>query len=40
MFAAGLGQHVEGDYADVIEIKPTTSKNSILCVLDEYGYYG
>ena len=26
MLAAGLGQHVEGDYADVIETKPTNSK--------------
>jgi intracellular multiplication protein IcmO len=39
MLAAGLGQHVEGEYADVIETKPTTSKIPFLCVLDEYGYY-
>ena len=39
MLAAGLGQHVEGDYADVIETKPTNSKIPFLCVLDEYGYY-
>ena len=39
MLAAGLGQHVEGDYADVIETKPTTSKTPFLCILDEYGYY-
>jgi len=39
MLAEGLGSRVEGDYKDVIETKPTTSKTPYLCVLDEYGYY-
>lgn len=39
MLAEGLGSRVEGDYADVIETKPTNSKTPYLCVLDEYGYY-
>ncbi len=39
MLAEGLGNRVEGDYADVIETKPTNSKTPYLCVLDEYGYY-
>ncbi|OGT68339.1 MAG: phosphoesterase, partial [Gammaproteobacteria bacterium RIFCSPHIGHO2_12_FULL_45_9] len=39
MMAAGLGDSVEGDLADVIEAKPTTSKTPYLCILDEYGYY-
>jgi intracellular multiplication protein IcmO len=39
MLAEGLGSKVEGDYADVIETKPTNSKTPYLCVLDEYGYY-
>ena len=39
MLAEGLGNRVEGDYADVIETKPTNSSTPYLCVLDEYGYY-
>lgn len=39
MLASGLGDKLEGDYADVIETKPTNSKVPFLCVLDEYGYY-
>lgn len=39
MMAAGLGDQVEGDYADIIERKPTNSETPFLCILDEYGYY-
>lgn len=39
MMAAGLGEDVEGDYADVIERKPTNSPSPYVCILDEYGYY-
>lgn len=39
MMAEGLGSKLEGDYADVIEIRPTTSSTPFMCVLDEYGYY-
>lgn len=39
MLAEGLGSRVEGNYADVIETKPTNSSTPYLCVLDEYGYY-
>lgn len=39
MLAEGLGSQVEGDYADVIETKPTNSSTPYLCILDEYGYY-
>lgn len=39
MLASGLGEKIEGDYADVIETKPTNSKVPFLCILDEYGYY-
>ncbi|MCF6768441.1 TraM recognition domain-containing protein [Thiotrichales bacterium 19S11-10] len=39
MLAAGLGSHIQGDYRDVIESKPTNSETPYLCVLDEYGYY-
>jgi intracellular multiplication protein IcmO len=39
MMAEGLGSKLEGDYADVIEIRPTTSPTPFMCVLDEYGYY-
>lgn len=39
MMAAGLGENVEGSYADLIESKPTNSKTPFLCILDEYGYY-
>lgn len=39
MLASGLGEKIEGDYADVIESKPTNAKSPYLCVLDEYGYY-
>lgn len=39
MMAAGLGDAVEGDYADLVQRKPTHSKTPYLCILDEYGYY-
>ncbi|MDO8953907.1 MAG: TraM recognition domain-containing protein [Gammaproteobacteria bacterium] len=39
MLAEGLGSRVEGDYRDIIETKPTTSRTPYLCILDEYGYY-
>lgn len=39
MMAAGLGDSVEGTYADLIERKPTNAKTPFLCILDEYGYY-
>lgn len=39
MMASGLGEHVEGEYADLIEAKPTNSLSPYLCILDEYGYY-
>lgn len=39
MMATGLGDVLEGDYADVIERKPTTSPSPYMCILDEYGYY-
>ncbi|MCK4608481.1 MAG: TraM recognition domain-containing protein [Gammaproteobacteria bacterium] len=39
MMAAGLGEEVEGDYADLITRKPTNAKTPFLCILDEYGYY-
>ncbi|NCX93304.1 MAG: phosphoesterase, partial [Gammaproteobacteria bacterium] len=39
MLASGLGDKLEGDYADVIETKPTNSSTPFLCILDEYGYY-
>lgn len=39
MMATGLGDSLEGDYADVIEIKPTNSPAPYMCILDEYGYY-
>lgn len=39
MMASGLGDGVEGDYADLIDSKPTNSITPYLCILDEYGYY-
>jgi intracellular multiplication protein IcmO len=39
MMATGLGDILEGDYADVIEVKPTNSPAPFMCILDEYGYY-
>lgn len=39
MMATGLGDSLEGEYADVIEIKPTNSPAPYMCILDEYGYY-
>lgn len=39
MMASGLGTEVEGDYADVIERKPTNAPTPYMCILDEYGYY-
>jgi len=39
MMAAGLGEEVEGEYADVIERKPTNAPTPYICILDEYGYY-
>ena len=39
MMAAGLGEHVEGTYQDVIQRKPTNSNTPFMCIMDEYGYY-
>lgn len=39
MMATGLGAQIEGDYADIIETKPTASPTPFVCILDEYGYY-
>jgi len=39
MMASGLGDSVEGTYADLIESKPTNAETPFLCILDEYGYY-
>lgn len=39
MMAAGLGEHVEGTYREVISRKPTNSATPYMCILDEYGYY-
>lgn len=39
MMAAGLGEHVEGTYREVIERKPTNAPTPYMCILDEYGYY-
>ena len=38
MMASGLGDSVEGEYADLIDSKPTNSETPYLCILDEYGY--
>jgi len=39
MMAAGLGEHVEGTYREVIGRKPTNALTPYMCILDEYGYY-
>src|SRR3989339_319188 len=39
MMAAGLGDAVEGEYADLVSSKPTNAATPYLCILDEYGYY-
>lgn len=39
MMAAGLGDEVEGTYADLVDRKPTNAATPYLCILDEYGYY-
>lgn len=39
MMASGLGEQVEGTYADLVESKPTNANTPYLCILDEYGYY-
>ena len=39
MMAAGLGDEVEGTYADLVLRKPTNAATPFLCILDEYGYY-
>ncbi len=39
MMASGLGEAVEGTYAELIEKKVTTAPTPFLCILDEYGYY-
>jgi intracellular multiplication protein IcmO len=39
MMAAGLGEHVEGTYKEVITRKPTNAQTPYMCILDEYGYY-
>jgi len=39
MMAAGLGDSVEGELANIVESKPTNANTPYLCILDEYGYY-
>ncbi|MFN3234539.1 MAG: type IV secretory system conjugative DNA transfer family protein [Gammaproteobacteria bacterium] len=39
MMASGLGDAVEGEFADVIQRKPTNAPTPFLCIMDEYGYY-
>ncbi|WP_192485059.1 MULTISPECIES: type IV secretory system conjugative DNA transfer family protein [Cysteiniphilum] len=39
MLAEGLGSSIQGEFKEVIESKPSTSKTPYLCILDEYGYY-
>ena len=39
MMASGLGDNVEGRYADLVDSKPTNAETPYLCILDEYGYY-
>lgn len=39
MMASGLGEGVEGEFADLITSKPTNAETPYLCILDEYGYY-
>ncbi len=39
MMASGLGEAVEGTYAELIEKKVTNAPTPFLCILDEYGYY-
>lgn len=39
MMAKTLGAKIEGDYADVVEAKPTNSPSPFKVILDEYGYY-
>ncbi len=39
MMASGLGEAVEGTYAELIERKVTNAPTPFLCILDEYGYY-
>lgn len=39
MMASGLGDSVEGEFADLVESKPTNAETPYLCILDEYGYY-
>ena len=39
MMASGLGDAVEGEYANLVTSKPTNSSSPYLCILDEYGYY-
>lgn len=39
MMAAGLGDSVEGEVADLVDSKPTNAETPYLCILDEYGYY-
>ncbi|WP_318010183.1 TraM recognition domain-containing protein [Cysteiniphilum sp. JM-1] len=39
MLASGLGSHVQGQYKNIVESKPSNSETPFLCVLDEYGYY-
>lgn len=39
MMASGLGEEVEGTYAEIIAKKPTNARTPYMCILDEYGYY-
>jgi intracellular multiplication protein IcmO len=37
--AKGLGSTIEGEWAKIIDAKPTAAPSPFQCVLDEYGYY-
>jgi intracellular multiplication protein IcmO len=37
--AKGLGSQLEGEWAKIIDSKPTSAPSPFMCVLDEYGYY-
>jgi len=39
MMASGLGEEVEGSWAETIERKITAAPTPFMCILDEYGYY-
>lgn len=39
MMGGTLGSRLEGNWADVVENRPTNSPSPFLCILDEVGYY-